>query len=377
MPLIRASAGALLACLWLGIAPTLHAAPQSIWPPQTPHLNVGDYRSVSCPYPPPAAYTGPLQVDSKYDQTDPTKSTLGRTASAQSKEISETVNRYGKMLVRFADHYQTTTKPAHGEQALACLDQWLTTWARRGALLNRDASKTGQAVRKWALASIASTALKTQALSGGQWRPDGLQKRWFEDLATRVLEDYQPRLTPGFAYFNNHDYWAAWAIAASSMLTGRDDHLDWSTQVFERAMGQITPGSREDYAFLPAEVARGKLAANYSHYALVPLVLLNEALLVNGRPPSTADRHKLERLANFASLAVLRPRTLPELSGASQSKVEPYKMAWLIPFLARHPQHAGARELYARQKGMVDGYSQIGGRILALYPGLAAVGARP
>ena len=113
MPLIRASAGALLACLWLGIAPTLHAAPQSIWPPQTPHLNVGDYRSVSCPYPPPAAYTGPLQVDSKYDQTDPTKSTLGRTASAQSKEISETVNRYGKMLVRFADHYQTTTTPAH------------------------------------------------------------------------------------------------------------------------------------------------------------------------------------------------------------------------------------------------------------------------
>ena len=373
MPMIRAG---VLAFLWLSLAPTLQAAPQSIWPPQTPHMKVGDYRSVSCPYPPLAAYTGPLQVDSKYDQTDPTKSTLGRQASAQSKEVSETVDRYGKMLVRFADYFQGAPKPVQGEQALACLDQWLTTWARGGALLSDDASKTGQAVRKWALASIASTALKTQALSGGQWQPDAVQKKWFEALATQVLDDYQPRLTPGFAYFNNHDYWAAWAIAASSMLTGRDDHLEWSAQVFERAMQQITPGNRDEYAYLPTEVARGKLAANYTHYALVPLVLLSEALQLNGHPLSASDLQKMERLANFASLAVLRPRSLPELAGTSQSKVEPYKMAWLIPFLARYPQHSGARNLYAQQKGKVDGYSQIGGRILPLYPGLAVAGVR-
>lgn len=377
MPVTPARCRVPLAMLGLTLATATFAAPQSIWPPQTPHLRVGDYGSLNCPYAAPAPYTGPLQVDSKYDQDDPSKSTLGKAPSRQSKEISETVDRYAKMLVRFADHYQSTQRPAQAEQALACLDQWLGLWARAGALQNRDTSKTGQAVRKWALASIASTALKTQALSGGFWKPDAVQRKWLEALANQVLEDYRPRLSPAFAYFNNHDYWAAWALVASSMLTGRDDHLEWGEQVFRRAMQQVTPGSRDDYAYLPAEVARGRLATNYTHYALVPLVLLGEALQANGRPLSADNRRSMERLANFAALAVLRPRSLPELSGISQSAVEPYKMAWLIPFLNRYPQHAAARSLYLEKEGKVDGYSQIGGRLLPLYPGFSIAGARP
>lgn len=379
MPVIPATAlaSSLLLTFWLAFPPAAEAAPRSIWVTQKPLVMAGDYRSLSCPYPPPPPYTGPLQVDSKYDQTDPTRSTLGGSASRQSKEISTAVDRYGKMLVRFADYYQSAERSGQAGQALACLDQWLSSWAEAGALLSRDASKTGMAVRKWALASIASTALKAQALSGGQWRADARQQRWLDELADQVLADYRERLSPDFAYFNNHDYWAAWAVVASGLLTGHEKRLDWGALVFQRAMQQLRPGKGGDYAFLPTELARGKLAANYTHYALVSLVLLAEALDSNGRPLSAADRQNMSHLARFAARAVLSPRSLPELAGTPQSAVEPYKMAWLVPFLARDPQHADAAALYRSQKGKVDGYSQIGGRILPLYPDFpVAIGAR-
>jgi poly(beta-D-mannuronate) lyase len=364
-----------LAARWLATLLSCSATAsqaQSIWPPQPTALSglVGDYHSITCPKQVPPPYSGPLLIDSKYDQSDASKSTLSGTQSRQSREIYARLGEYNRRLVQFADYYLMAEHPQQAAAGLACLDQWLQAWAVAGALQSREASKTGIAARKWSLAAIASTLLKTQALSGGQPQLSPEQRQWLQRLAEQVIEEYSPRQQPGFAYFNNHDYWAGWAVAATGMLLDRPDYIAWGERIFRQALEQISPSAHGDYAYLPNELARGRLAANYTHYALVPLMLLAESSHSNGPGLSAADSAKLQQLANFAVRSVLAADRLPELDGQAQEAVPAHKMTWLLPFLSRYPEHVLARQLYQAEDPRVDAYSQIGGRIKPLYPDL-------
>lgn len=363
------SAKPLAALLLIGLAQLPAHATTSIWAAQ-PNALVGhaaDYRQLSCPKKAPAAYTGHLQLQSKYDQSDSSKSTLRAKQSKETTQIGKQIKRYIGGLVSASNQFQRAKKPQQARLALACLDQWLTAWATAGALHSKDASNTGVASRKWALAAISSTLLKTQALSNRAWQPSSVQRSWLEQLGEQVIAEYQPRHQPGFKFFNNHDYWAGWAVAATGMLLGRDDFMAWADSNLRRAFRQMTLSTSGDYAYLPLEVARSQLAADYSNYAMVPLVLLAEAAQFNGRPLSAEESRKLQLLANFTARAVLQPQTLEELQGKTQKAVGAHKMSWLIPYLNRYPEHVWARKLYAAQDGEVDNYGQIGGHLKPLY----------
>lgn len=366
---------ALLIASCLGLySMTGQAALRSIWQPSGPAPAPLDYRELTCRKEVPPPYTGPLQIASKYDQSDASKTTLSKKRpSATSQLAYRSANDYTKNLVSFADYYLRAETPGHAAMALACIDQWLQAWAEADALTSRDASKTGIAVRKWSLAAISSVILKTQALSHGQLHLSGEQRGWLNRLAKLVIDDYVPRLDPDFRYFNNHDYWAAWALASTGIILDQPDYLDISERIMRRALQQITTSADGRYAYLPAELKRGKLAANYTHYALVPLVLLAETLRQNGNRLSDDDERRLDLLANFAVQLVLAPQRLPELDGKQQKQVDAYKMAWLIPFLDHAPKHELAKRLYQAEADKVDGYSQIGGRIAPLYPTLKAL----
>ena len=358
----------LLAALLLTLGGSAQA--QSIWPSRPTPLSaqIGDYRQLQCPKKVAEPYTGPLQIDSKYDQSDASRSTLSNKVSARSKETHARIAEFTQRLAQFADYYLQAKNAKQAGTALACIDQWLQAWAEAGALESRDTSKTGMAARKWALAAISSTLLKTQAVSGGQPQLSSEQKQWLQRLAELLMADYAPRLAADFAYFNNHDYWAGWAMAATGMLLDRDDYIAWGERNFRRALGQISVSANGDYAYLPNELGRGRLAANYTHYALVPLVLLADSAQLNGPGLSQADQLKLQQLANFAVLSVLDERSLSELRGQPQHPVPPYKMTWLLPFLSQYPQHALVRRLYVDVGVAADGYSQLGGQLAPLYP---------
>ena len=373
MSMRRLCALLISACLSLTSIPG-QAALRSIWQPSGPPPVSLDYHELTCRKEVPPPYTGPLQIASKYDQSDASKTTLSKKRpSAASQLAYRSAGEYTKSLVRFADYYLRAETPGHAAMALACIDQWLQAWAEAGALTSRDASKTGIAVRKWSLAAISSVILKTQALSHGQLRLSDAQRNWLKQLAELVIDDYAPRLAPDFRYFNNHDYWAAWALASTGIVLDQPRYLDIGERIMRRALQQITTSANGRYAYLPNELARGKLAANYTHYALVPLVLLAEALRQNGDRLSDDDERRLDLLANFAAQLVLAPQRLPELDGKKQEQVDPYKMAWLIPFLNHAPKHELANRLYRTEADAVDGYSQIGGRIAPLYPTLEAL----
>ncbi|MNO44465.1 Alginate lyase precursor [compost metagenome] len=348
-----------------------HAA-ESLWPPRATAqaAMVADYRTLDCSKEAPPPYTGSLRLESKYDQRDASKSTLRRTPDAASERIGKQVKQFVGGLIYASKRFQRAKKPQDANMALACQDQWLQQWAEAGALLNPDASSTGIAARKWAVAAMAGSVLLTQSASAGKVQLSAAQKAWFTRLGELVIAEYEPRRAAGFGYFNNHDYWAAWAVAATGMLVGRDDFIQWADGNLRRGLAQAVRSSDGSYAYLPLEVARSKLAATYSQYALVPLVLLAESARANALPWSVEDQQTLDLLANFAARSVLDPDALPELKGQPQQDVAPYKLAWLIPFLQRNPNHALARKLYDSEDGEVDNYSQIGGPLKPFYPSL-------
>ena len=356
-----------IALLAFSLSVTASAA-TSIWPARVTSQSemVNNYRSLVCPQTPPKAYTGSLQIDSKYDQSDASKTTLKRL-SEQSEQVRERLTDYQNGLQQAFTRYERARNAEEANYSLACLGQWLDAWAKPGALLSSDTSSTGKAVRKWSLAATASGLLKVRALSENRYELSADQRAWLVKLADAVIADYGPRQTLEFAWFNNHDYWAAWAVSSTGMLLNRDDYLRWADKTLRLAMQQTVPGMAGDYVQLPLETARGKLAVEYTHYALVPLALLAEAAQVNGQPLNSGERRRLGQLANFAVTGVLSPAKLPELS-REQRRPGDHKMSWLLPFLKLQPDHQLARRLYQQEKDDTGSYGQIGGDIRFFYP---------
>ncbi|UTF59860.1 alginate lyase family protein [Gilvimarinus sp. DA14] len=320
----------------------------------------------ACPKDIAEPYTGALQIESKYVQTDKSKSTLKEGIGADSKAVKEQIQSYGKQVVAFSDYMIRANGEAQ-KAAQSCLEQALTDWAEAGALLSGDVSKTGMAMRKWTLASIAMAVYKLQALNIGDFSLTERQRAWLDKLADKVVDDYKERLSPDFRYFNNHDYWAAWAVVANALATGNTAHINYAYAVLDRAAAQLEVDKQRNVGWLPNEVGRGKLAMNYMHYALSPLVMLN-----NYAEKFSLASNKSEKavilMVNFISGFADNPGAFSDIVSGPQEPVPAYKAAWLIPYLHRYPKDKAAMQLYDRYDQDVDGYSQLGGLLEPLYP---------
>jgi len=323
--------------------------------------------SIHCPKNAPEPFTGALTIQSKYNQRDKSKSTLSASKDQKSVEIQQEVKTYVKGLVRFSDYAVTPGKSKKQAIAKSCLHEWLSVWAKADALTTKDTTKTGVAVRKWTLASLAFVAIKTERMSQGQWNLNTTEKQWLSNLASLVIDDYNPRLHTDFKYFNNHDHWAAWAVFSTGMLLEDKELMGWGKRVFDKALTLAVVDTKKRYAYFPNEIARKQLAANYTHFSLTPLVLLAHYLPKAGFSVSEKQSKTLSYMANFASDIVLNPRKVKGVVKVKQSSVKDYKLAWLLPYLKEHPSHKPARALYEDRGGKVDGYSQLGGKIRPLY----------
>ncbi len=321
---------------------------------------------VRCPKTIPDPYTGPLLLESKYVQSDTTKSTLKDSVSTESEAVKKHIQGYTKLVVSLADFYLKSDSDRKST-ALHCLDLALSIWADANALLSKDASKTGKAVRKWALAAVAMAAYKVQRLSDGEFQVSDVHKRWLTNVADKVVEDYQDRLSPDFRYFNNHDYWAAWSVTATALVTNEHRHIAYAYAVLDRASQQVVVSTELNVGWLPNETARGALALNYLHYALTPLVMLDyyhSDFLLSPSPIT----QKLMAMVRLLRQYPATPDVYNDIMSANQKTVAAYKAAWLIPYLHQHPQDEAARNLYGQYSKDVDGYSQLGGMLLPLFP---------
>lgn len=343
-------------------------AATSIWPPrmttQSEYL-LATYQWPACPQSPPAPYTGSLQLDSKYEQSDASRSTR-RQVSATTEQVRSQINDYQQGLLTLLQQFERSTDARRTATVMVCLNDWLDRWARAGALLSDDSSSTGRAVRKWFLAAVSTGLLKVQAISNNEYQPSAVQQRWLIQLADQVMADYGPRQRLDYAWFNNHDYWAAWAVSATGMLLDQDAYLVWGDATLRLALQQAVDGQRRGTAYFPLEVGRGALAADYMHYALVPLVLLAETAEANNRPLTADEWQRLDQLASFAIQAVARPDNLPELV-TRQAAVGAHKQIWLLPFLSLRPRHQEAVRYYQQTGDGLGYYGQLGGDLRLFY----------
>ncbi|MDF7760607.1 mannuronate-specific alginate lyase [Kosakonia cowanii] len=277
----------------------------------------------SCPDAPPP-FTGTLDFRSKYEGSDSARATLNPQAEAafhqQTRAIAE--------MEKFVSAHITAWHRSGDTREVSCLVTALNRWATAGALLGEARNHTGKSMRKWALATFSSGWLQLQFSKShplSAW-PEQTQNitRWLGEMGDLTASEW--RDLP-LNKVNNHSYWAAWALMATSVATGRQDLFDQSLTIYRTALQQI-----DAEGFLPNELRRRQRALAYHNYALQPLVMIALFARANGVDTLKENSTALPRLATQVIAGLDNPQPFTERSGAAQDIAflqHPANLAWL------------------------------------------------
>ncbi|MDY1035743.1 mannuronate-specific alginate lyase [Lelliottia sp. CFBP8978] len=231
----------------------------------------------------PAPWTGSLVFRSKYEGSDSARATLNPEAEkafrAQTQAITDFEHGISEMVWRYKQSGDVNTRN--------CILAGFNRWASAGALTSKETNHTGRAMRKWALATLATSWLELELTP--QDSPQGA--RWISQLADRVVTDWDGL---PLTKTNNHSYWAAWSVMAAAVATDRRDLFDWSLKEYRIAARQI-----DENGILPNEQKRGPRAVAYHHYALEPLVMIASFARANQRDIVQENHGALPRLAQY------------------------------------------------------------------------------
>jgi poly(beta-D-mannuronate) lyase len=302
----------------------------SLQPPQGYYLAVqqNDNKPKSCPTP-PTPFTGKMFFPSKYEGSDSARSKLNVGARDRYQQLTRDITDMERGVSNTIERYMKHGHP----QELECSLEWLSTWAEADALLSKDFNHTGKSMRKWALATFASSYLRlkyssSQPLIGHEQQAEKIE-RWLAKVAEQVVSDWDGLPLKNT---NNHSYWAAWSVMASAVVSDRRDLFDWAVGKFRQAAHQVN-----DQGLLPNELKRRERALAYHNYSLGPLTMLAVFAQANGVDLRQENDAALQRLAqnvldgladheHFARLAHAEQET-DDLQGDS-------KFAWLEPYCA-------------------------------------------
>jgi poly(beta-D-mannuronate) lyase len=221
------------------------------------------------------------------------------------------------------------------EETLECALTWLDRWASAGALEDPTSDHSGKSVRKWALASLASSWLRlkfsaSHPLDSARDAPVGRVgriDRWLGSLARLTVNDWsgQPLVK-----INNHEYWAAWAVMATGVALNRRDYFDWAVGMYKTAAKQV-----DEDGYLPNELARDTRALMYHNYALEPLAMIAAFAKANGVDLTGEGNGAIPRLAERVLEGVDDPQLFEQKTGRKQmvdELRESSKFAWLEPY---------------------------------------------
>lgn len=275
----------------------------------------------------PTPYTAKLVFRSKYEGSDKARSTLNREAEKDFREKTQAITDLERGVNKQVMRYMRSGQ----QQELQCTLQWLGAWAQADALLSTDFNHTGKSMRKWALGSLSSAWLRLKYSESQPLAPYRQQSQliesWFTKLAEQTVKDWS---NLPLKQINNHSYWAAWSVMATSVVTNRRDLFDWSVQQFQVAAGQV-----DTDGYLPNELKRKQRALAYHNYALPPLVMVAAFAQANGVDLREDHDEALRRLAERVLEGRDDPDAFEDRSGKEQDMDElkkPYKYGWLEPY---------------------------------------------
>ncbi len=274
-------------------------------------------------------YTGSLVFTSKYEGSDSARATLNvkaeKTFRSQIKDITD--------MERGATKLVTQYMRSGRDGDLACALNWMSAWARAGALQSDDFNHTGKSMRKWALGSLSGAYMRLKFSSSRPIAAHAEQSReiedWFARLGTQVVRDWSGL---PLKKINNHSYWAAWSVMSTAVVTNRRDLFDWAVSEFKVAANQV-----DEQGFLPNELKRRQRALAYHNYALPPLAMIAAFAQVNGVDLRQENHGALQRLAERVMKGVDDEETFEEKTGEDQDMTDlkvDNKYAWLEPYCA-------------------------------------------
>lgn len=278
-------------------------------------------------------------------------------ASAQYTKDIQPLTRFTRQVAKLADRYALNRVGA-GDYA-RCALKWMDDWGKGDGLLG-EANATGQSVRKWELATLATAYLKIQNASVDLDRSNRVAE-WLRSIARKVRDDYShgPLLD---SRSNNHLNWAAWAVMAASIAAGDQELFDWSLDRFHYAIAQI-----DDDGTLPLELKRRQLALAYHNFALAPLIMLREGAYANNVAIETDEDLRLRRLVDTVFAGLEGSSTAIEAKSGYPQELSPIsktQLAWLEPYYARTGDPRAVTWL-RRYRPMAS--ARLGGNLTTLY----------
>jgi poly(beta-D-mannuronate) lyase len=317
-----------LLLLLAAAAPGAAAATITLAPPPgfAAPVEESQAKGAACPAP-PEPYTAELKFPSKYEGSDAARDDLNPKAYAKYRAATAGINEMEKQVSSMVAHYLHSGDPA----LLRCTLDWMSAWARAGALERKTTDHTGKSVRKWALASLSSSWLrlkfsKSRPLDAAPEKVHDIEP-WLERLGGLVVDDWRDQ---PLEKINNHEYWAAWAVMATAVALDRRDWFDWAVGQYRIAAKQV-----DRDGFLPNELKRDTRALSYHNYALGPLAMIAAFASANGVDLSAEGDHALDRLAVRVLAGIDDPRSFEARTGKKQlldDLKESSKFAWMEPY---------------------------------------------
>lgn len=249
-----------------------------------------------------------LNFFSVYDQSEKTRSRIDIKAQALYKKSVKPINDFESFVISHANHYLKTRQSSYASCTLDALAQW----ADHDALLD-NANDQGIAVRKWALASMASAYAQ---ISSDRYLEKAKKKDvedWLEKIAYRVMSDYSHQ-TSKRSRQNNHLYWAGWAVGMTGAAIDKRTLFVWGIQQGRKGIAAINDNGTLDH-----ELARGSRALHYHLYAETALTMLDRLARSNN---IQLDHQKLFKLRKLNDRALKTPKIFEELNGHAQDYEE-------------------------------------------------------
>jgi poly(beta-D-mannuronate) lyase len=163
---------------------------------------------------------------------------------------------------------------------------------------------------------------------------------------------------------NNHLYWGAAAVAATSIASGDKASLDWAIAAARRGLDSVgADGS------LPSEMRRGPRALNYHAFALEPLVQIAGFAKANGIDLYSENDHALARLVAFVVRNLDDQTQVTKLAGG-EAQILDAPRTDMLSWMEQYYANTGDCDI-GRRIGATSGLSKayLGGDTHLLYGG--------
>lgn len=285
----------------------------------------------NCPQTPKAIHD--LIFVSIYTDKSQGVSIVDKKAQKKYRAQTRQIKRYEQKIEKWLS--SITEGQEDAPNSLRCMIQWLYDWAREDSLLKGEANFQGEANRKWALATIASSYGQIKNIKNINREKIKTIDAWLKRLGQQVIRDYNVN-PESKSRNNNHMFWSAWAVLITGIAIDDRDFYNWSMKHFKRAMHHMNKDGT-----LPLELFREKKAFNYHMFAGGPLVMMAEAFTVNG---DNMYHYNNDAMHRFVALIITELQNGQALITDKTGKKQDLKgtitvgqLAWLEVYNARFP----------------------------------------